>query len=700
MTLVSIWLTAFSARAAHTHASLLLSAEQARAGASVLAGIQLRMDPKWHIYWKNPGLGTATKIDWQLPKGVTAGPVRWPLPNKLIDQDVTTYIYKDEVILLVPLNLAPDLAPGPLHIKADVSWLECEVQCVPGHATAEGTLTVGPDDKLSANAELLARWEKKLPLQSAPPNARAWWEKAANGEVRPLVFEWKPGPGGTNADFYPEESENFEIQGTTVKLQSEPGTVRIRKEVKKTAGDWPGKVSGLFLDESSGQQRGYEATLLIGASSAAAGAGAASSAATGGLWQALLKAFIGGLILNLMPCVLPVIALKILGFVGQGGGDPRRARTLGLIYGLGVLVSFLALAVIVIAIQTAGHKAGWGFQFGNPYFLVVMTTLVTLIALNLFGVFEVHVGGRTMDAASKLSSRHGASGAFFNGLLATLLATSCTAPFLGAAIGYAFAQPPQIVLLVLGTVGLGLAAPYVVLSWQPAWLKFIPKPGAWMERFKVAMGFPMMAAAVWLFSLAALHYGERAFWLAIFLVFVGLAAWVYGEFVQRNRTRPGMAIAALLTILAGGYAFALESHLRWREPVAPGSSVASENQRGGIPWQRWTPGAVAEARNQGRPVLVDFTAKWCLTCNTIVKPALESASVKEKVRELNAATFLGDYTGFASDITEELNRYGRAGVPLVIVFPRKRDAAPIVLPEALTPGMVVGALERAAKATD
>ena len=688
-------------QAAHTHPSLVLANEQARPGQTVMAGVRLQMDQHWHTYWKNPGLGTATKIEWQLPKGVTAGEVRWPLPQKLIDQDITTYIYSDTVVLLVPLKLASDLPNGPLQLKAEVSWLECEVQCVPGQGSVETSLTIGAEDKLSPNAPLLADWEKRLPLPSPPPGVQAWWEKAAAGDVRPLLIEWKSEPGSTNADFLPYESEGYEVQGTNTQVAAAPGTIRIRKDVKRTGTQWPDKLSGVLVQESRSARRGYEATLQIRGSGLAAATSKVAGADSAGtnpqsLWQALIKAFIGGLILNLMPCVLPVLALKILGFVGQGHGDPRRARKLGLIYGLGVLVSFLALALMVIAIQVAGHKAGWGFQFGNPYFLVIMTTLVTLIALNLFGVFEVRLGGRAMDAAATLSAKHGASGAFFNGLLATVLATSCTAPFLGAAIGYAFAQPPAIVVLVLGTVGLGLAAPYVILSWQPAWLKFLPKPGAWMERFKVAMGFPMMAAAVWLFSLVAPHYGDRAYWLAIFLVFVGLAAWVYGEFVQRNQTRPGIAAGVALMILAGGYAFALESHLRWRQPSAGGTSLATENEPGGIPWQRWTRAGVAAARAEGRPVLVDFTAKWCLTCNTIVKPALESASVKQKVRELNAAAFLGDYTAFGADITEELNRYGRAGVPLVIVFPKKPGAPAIVLPEAVTPGMVVRALENAA----
>ena len=249
----------------------------------------------------------------------------------------------------------------------------------------------------------------------------------------------------------------------------------------------------------------------------------------------LLYAFVGGLILNLMPCVLPVIALKILGFVSEANSEPRRVRKLGLIYALGVLLSFLALAAVVIGVKAAGHHAGWGMQFGSPVFIVCLTTLVTLVALNLFGIFEVTLGGRALDTAGELASKHGAAGAFFNGVLATVLATPCTAPFLGAALGFAFSQSAAEIILIFLTVGLGLSAPYVLLSWNPAWLKFLPKPGAWMEKFKIAMGFPMLATVVWLFNVASSTYGKNVLWLGIFLVVIALAAWIFGEFFQRGR---------------------------------------------------------------------------------------------------------------------------------------------------------------------
>jgi thiol:disulfide interchange protein DsbD len=394
----------------------------------------------------------------------------------------------------------------------------------------------------------------------------------------------------------------------------------------------------------------------------------------------LFYAFIGGLILNIMPCVLPVIALKILGFVGEARSEPRRVRNLGLIYALGVLISFLALAAIVIAVKTAGHHAGWGMQFGSPIFVVCLTTLVTLVALNLFGVFEIAPGGKIFNAAGQLASKHGASGAFFNGILATTLATPCTAPFLAPALGFAFSQSTAIIILIFLFVGLGLAAPYVLLSWNPAWLKFLPKPGAWMEKFKIAMGFPMLATVVWLFNVASSDYGARVFWLGVFLVVVAFAAWIFSEFVQRGRKRKGIALAIVLILLAGGYTYALENRLHWREMIAETDAANPTLASGGIDWQRWSPQAVTQARAAGKPVVVDFTATWCVTCNAIIKPALENDSVVEKLKNLGAATFLADYTRTPQEMTDEISKYG-AGVPLVLVYPKNPDEPPIVLPQ-------------------
>ena len=699
-----ICLAAFTAHAAHTQVRLVLSADTARPGDTVLAGVDLKMDPGWHTYWKNPGAaGLATKIEWQLPPGVTAGEIQWPLPEKLPPVEVTTYGYDDEVVLLVPLKLAADLKPGPLDLKAKVSWLECKAACIPGNGNVEATLNISDQTKASADAALIESWKSKVPQTNGFYQFQAWWENVTNDDTRSFIMSnWRGGADKNikfaSVDFFPNTSDNFEVQAATEIISAYSADICLRKAVKKFSGDWPKEISGVLVLQMSNSREGFEVKMPVSDQAPAGETMSAQSPPESGtgfqpvqagkmpaplsqpLWKMLLYAFIGGLILNIMPCVLPVIALKILGFVGESRSDPRHVRKLGLVYALGVLVSFLALAAIVIGVKAAGHRAGWGMQFGSPVFVVCLTTLVTLVALNLFGVFEVTLGGRALDAAGGLASKHGAAGAFFNGLLTTVLATSCTAPVLATALGFAFRETAPVILMMFLAVGVGLAAPYVVLSWNPAWLKFLPKPGAWMEKFKIAMGFPMLATAVWLFLLAAGNFDKsRTLWFGLFLVALGLAAWIWGEFVQRGTKCRGLAriVSILLAVGIGTYAF-----------------CQTPDQ---IEWHSWSTAAVAKAQAAGRPVFVDFTADWCVNCQVNKKTSIEIPSVRAKLKSMNAVALLGDYTRFPDNITTELNRFSRAGVPLVLVYPRDPAAPPIVLPEILTPGIVLDALDRAAR---
>ena len=691
-----------SLSAHHTQAKLILSADTANPGDTIWAGVDMKMDTDWHTYWKNPGAaGLATKIEWQLSPGVTVGEIQWPLPEKFPPVEVTTYGYSNEVMLLVPLTLASNLPAGSIDLKANVSWLECKDVCVPANHSVEAKLNVGSETKNSADAATIESWLKEVPQTNSVYQFQAWWEKPANDNTRPLILNYGPMAAAKNItydsiDFFPDASDTFEIQAATETISAQSAYIRFRKVVKKFSGDWPKEISGVLVIQNGNSRYGYEAKLPV--SHQAPASDTISESRTGetpALPLMLLYAFIGGLILNIMPCVLPVIALKILGFVSEARSEPRRVRNLGLIYAFGVLVSFVALAAVVIGVKVAGHHAGWGMQFGSPVFIVCLTTLVTLVALNLFGVFEVTLGGRTLNAAGELASKHGAPGAFFNGLLATTLATPCTAPFLSGALGFAFAQSASIIVLVFLFVGLGLAAPYVLLSCNPAWLKFLPKPGVWMEKFKVAMGFPMLATTVWLFSVASSSYGKNVLWLGVFLVVVAFAAWIFGEFVQRGRNHKTAATIIALILLLGGYAFALEKELDWRSPVLETATGSIQNPAGGIDWQPWSPEAVAQARAAGKPVLVDFTADWCLTCQVNKKLAIETSSIRAKLKEMNAVALTGDYTRFPDAITAELNRYNHAGVPLVLVYPKTPDAPAIVLPQILTPGIVLNALSKA-----
>jgi thiol:disulfide interchange protein DsbD len=707
--------TAVSALAANTTVRLFLSHEAAKPGETIWAAVEMRMAPRWHTYWSNAGeSGDATKIQWTLPQGVTAADILWPVPEKYVSAGLTTFVYHNKAVLLIPISTTAKAPSGSVELKANVNWLECEELCVPGKGEVAAKLIIGNESKPSKDAALIEAAKKKLPQPKPASYARAWWEKEASGDARPLLIEWTPGPQAKQADFFPLAATNFVVKPATEKVTFDADKVRIRKEVEKLDG-WPSDVGGLLIEQDANGEllAAYQVKLPIEGSSAAASAADGKTSRAGASAAVLPKletksfaawlglAFLGGLILNLMPCVLPVIALKIFGFLAQSHESPARVRQLGIIYGVGVLFSFMVLAGIVIGVQSASKQASWGMQFGNPYFVVGMTVLITLVALNFFGMFEVTLGGSTIGAAAELASREGASGAFFNGVLATVLATPCTAPFLAPALGFAFAQPPAVIVVMFAAVAAGLAAPYVVLSFQPGWLKFLPKPGEWMENFKIAMGFPLMATALWLLSIVSRHYGPRGvLWVGIFLVFVAIAAWIYGEFVQRGSRRKALATGVSLLFLVGGYALALESQLNWRSkrlPSAGAGLIENSSEPDGIQWKPWSSEAVEMARKEGRPVFVDFTADWCLTCQANKKYSIEIPSTRKKLKEINAVALLGDYTLVPDDLTAELKRYGRAGVPLVLVYPRDASKQAIVLPALLTPSIVLEALDQAAR---
>ena len=686
-----------------TTAKLLLSHSEAKPGTTVTAGLELTMDDGWHTYWINPGeAGIATSVEWTLPKGVSAGPIQWPTPDKFTALGSTGYGYHGKTILLVPLTITSDAAPGQATISGKVSWLECKVLCVPRDQSVSATLTIAGSDALSVDAAKLDAVRETLPKTDAELTVKAVWDGEAKEDERSLLIEFDAGQADNDADFFAMPSEAFEVSPESEVTAIDGGRVRIRKTVSKYEGAWPSELAGLAVRylEDQAKTEAFEVRFSVDSiTSGGAGTTMAQPMPSAGqsLWQMLFYAFLGGLILNVMPCVLPVISLKILGFVNQSSESPGRVRLLGLLYGGGVVVSFLALAGVVIGVKSAGALASWGMQMSNPQFVVLLTVLILLVALNLFGLFEVTLGSIGV-AAGSVAGREGAGGAFFNGVLATVLATPCTAPFLAPALGFAFTQTAAVILLIFVTVALGLAFPYVVLSWNPKWLRFLPKPGPWMERFKVAMGFPMLATGIWLFTVSIEYYGGRVLWFGIFLTVIAMAAWVFGEFFQRGTRRRGLALGIAGALALGGVVFGLEGQMQWRTPLDPSQAKAGVVQDipGGIRWHRWSPEAVAEAREAGQPVLVDFTAKWCLTCIANKKTSLDIESVRTVLADKNIKAFRADYTRRPDDISKELRRRGRAGVPLVLVFPSDKAEQPEMLPELLTPDIVLTALRKAA----
>jgi thiol:disulfide interchange protein DsbD len=679
---LAAWLPCSAFAAPKTHIRLLLSAETARPGDTIWAGLEMDMPPTWHTYWRNGGdAGEPTKIDWDLPPGLSAGEINWPIPAKLSepagDTPIITYVYTNKVVLLTPIALAKDLHPGPIELKAAVHWMECSDICIFSSNSASAPLTIADETKPSADAALLDQWRQKVPPRASAGEASASWDvlRSFASNSRPVIIEWKT--NAAPADFYPYANTNFDVAGTTTTLTSGAGAVRLEKIIKTNETEWPDHLAGILVGKlDSSEPVAVEVDLAI----INAPAATISHVAPGSLATMLLLAFIGGLILNIMPCVLPIIALKILGFVKQSAEVPGRVRTLGIVYGLGVMASFLILAGLAIGVQHAGGVANWGDAFRHPRFQVGLTILMTLIALNLFGVFEITLSSKAAGAASGLASRQGASGAFFNGVLATVLATPCTAPFLGAALAFAFTQSSFVILVVFAAAGAGFAFPFVLLCAEPRWLTLLPRPGAWMEKFKVAMGFPMLATAVWLMWLSA-NGADEVLWLGLFLVILALAAWIWGEFVQRGGRGKGLAAVICVVLVAADF----------------GVLIETKPAKQAIVWNVWSPQAVEDAQRAGHPVLVDFTAKSCLTCQVNKRTSLEISRTRAKLKEIGAVALIADFTRDDPAIAGELQQFNRGGVPLVLVYSRDPSKPPQTLPVILTPAIVVAALDRAAQ---
>ena len=672
-----------------TKVTLLVDPAVAKAGSTIEVGIRMEMAEGWHTYWQNAGEnGTSTTIKWTLPEGLTAGEIRWPVPEKVEWLEMFTYAYHGEVQLIVPLTLAADLALGEYTLAAKVEWLECEETCIPGEAAVSAKLVVGNEAKDGLHAALFENARAQWPAKNELPELSAYWVGPINADGERTLKLTVPVDGPeTKVNFLPfaTTGKQWDLAHATILVKSE-GEFTLTKIITSKTGQWPTKVAGVVRFETNGKVTGHETAFIVGDKKPEAGGeGAENDGEAASLLWILWYAFLGGIILNVMPCVLPVISMKILGFVQQSQEAPERVAKLGVTYAMGVLASFMALAGMMIAAKQATGMAAWGMQMQNPTFNLVLMIVVLLVSLNLFGVFEVNVGGgAAMTKASELASRDGYLGAFFNGILATALATPCTAPFLASGMGAALTQANGVIIAAMAAVAAGLAFPYVLLSFNPGWLKFLPKPGNWMVQFKQVMGFPMLAAAVWMLSFTGPMFGKTGIlWLGVLLVVVGLAAWVFGEFKQRTASQSLKPVLVCALLLAGGYGVTMEWGLDWKKRWTHK-----------MDWQPWSAEAVATARTEGRTVLVDFTADWCMTCKVTKAVALEVEPVIDKLDDLNGVAFIGDWTNKDPAITKVLQRHQRAGVPLVLVYPPKGD--PIVLPPVMKDSeKVLEALEKA-----
>ncbi|MFC5345752.1 protein-disulfide reductase DsbD family protein [Brevundimonas staleyi] len=686
-------------RTERIEAELVSMSQWAAPGSTAIVAIRQQIEPGWHTYWRNPGdSGGATTLDWTLPGGVTAGDIVWPLPERQRLQALMNYGYQGRVYLPVPMEIPADARPGttiPLVVTA--LFLVCsDEMCVPDELTLRLNLPVregaAPMDPTHGAAI-------QSVVETAPRPAGIEARVTLEGGVLRLtatggsLVGLKPG----RAWFFPFDS------GTIAHAAPQPGergpqgvTLNLTQGGRVATMGLNGPVAGvLATDDGAWEIEATPGPALAGASGGGAldlSEGEATGGGTSwvGFLQAAVFALLGGLILNLMPCVFPILAMKAASLAGSAH-DRSEARRDGLAFLAGVLVTFLVLAGVLLALRAGGQAIGWGFQLQSPGVVAALALLMLAVGLNLSNVFNVGAGLQAAGSG-RLSRLPGGAGAFFTGVLAVVVAAPCTAPFMAFALGAALVMPWPMALVVFLMLGLGLALPYVVVSLSPRLLGLLPRPGPWMDRLKGLLAFPMYGAALWLIWVFARQAGEDALGvLFVAALLLALGLWLVGV-NQSRRAEGGTAIvsavgAAVALVSAIGLTGAAVSLAR-AEPDATSAPV------GVLASQPWSEEAVRTAQGQGRPVLVNFTADWCVTCKINERTSLSSARVAEVMQATNAVYLVGDWTRRDDAITRELERRRRSGVPLYLVY-APGSAEPRILPQLLTEGVVVDALEAA-----
>jgi thiol:disulfide interchange protein len=661
--------------------------------AELVVGLRLEHEAKWHTYWLQPGTGLPTSLDWQLPPGWSAGPIRWPAPERVYDTARNLAGNGYEGVVFLPVTLTPprDLAAGtPVTLRAKVEWLMCKDVCIPGDATVSLTLTpTAPDALGTANVTDSPAGEALLAtLEALPQPLPASWLAAATRIGDPtsktLRLEWDAAAAPRGEAWYFDADAAIAYDQPQAALTTPPKRAGIELRASDYAKPSPTRLRGVltFADGPA-----YEVDLPIEAASTAAVATTAAPAGSGSaapppvaagpsLPALLFLAFVGGLILNLMPCVFPVLGLKVMGFVQQAGQDRRKITAHGLVFTAGVLFSFWLLAAVLAVLRAGGSELGWGFQLQEPAFVFAMAVVLLAFALNMSGAFEFGLGATAVGG--QLQQRGGYAGSFFTGVLATVVATPCSAPFLAPALGAALALPTGASFAVFTAIALGLSAPYLLLAAFPAAIRALPRPGTWMETFKQGMAFLLYATVALLVWILAGQLAEDAL-LSTLLALSGLAfaLWLYGRATAPAARRRPVALGLSLVLAAGAVAYG------WPRAAAPTDLV----------WEAWSTERVAELRAEGRPIYVDFTARWCFTCQTNKKAVFAgpgSGEILALFRDRRVVALRADWTNRDPLITAELARWSRAAVPFNLVYLPGRPE-PKILPELLTAGTVLEA---------
>jgi thiol:disulfide interchange protein len=644
-------------------------------GNSFVTTIVLDLQPGWHTYWQYPGdSGLPPKVTWNLPIGWTAGPVEFSVPDQFSEPgDMIVYGYEKRQLLRATITPPKDLPQNQVYdLKASLTWLACKELCVPGSAEVELKVP-GPTPVLSWMSKPVP--EGSWPLSGNPP-----FPVFVSGKNATKLVSFT-GESGITYELYPDPADGT-TAGHVTQIASSNAIVF------SVPWDGPTPFKGLLVEKISRKAWWIEE----GSATSAAANPASHGIALGVLIAALFSGFLGGLILNLMPCVLPVISLKIFSFIAQAGESSTRIFRHGLAFAAGIFAWFLGLGVFVIALKAGGSQVTWGaFQFQNPWFVVGLSVLVFLFALNLFGVFEITLLGSAATSLDQAASRGGYAGSFFQGLFGTLLATPCTAPFLGSALGFAFGQSSLVILAMFAAVALGMSFPYLILSARPGWRKWIPKPGTWMERLKQFMGFPLLATNIWLLWVIQTQRGPGAtlLLLSLFLI-LGFCAWIYGNFCGRIHLLIALALIGMITTgIIGQRIRRMVSFTGTFTPLGINQPVFNTNT---IYWVPYSPSALESLRAEGKPVFLDFTASWCLTCQFNERTAINVPAVRKVIHEKGITAMKGDWTNSDPTITAVLKSFGRVGVPLAVYYPPGKGSEPIILPELLTEKIVLDAI--------
>jgi thiol:disulfide interchange protein DsbD len=682
-------------RAPHVTAGLVAQSQGAAPGSTLYAAVVLTADKGWHTYWRNPGdAGEATTIAWTLPVGWRAGDIVWPTPRRLPVGPIMNFGYEGQTLLPVPIQIPATAHPGETgQLKARVDYLVCAEVCVPGSADLDLALPIVGGSP-TADPHWGAAIEGALAEAPKPASLTATYQFAAGRLTLAVAGAALTGASPTDVYFYPYaetaidhgKPQTVERGGRGLTLGLTAGSAFTAPATPPTA------ISGVLAVDG----KAYEITAAPGRAPAGASGlgplGRTSGGPPGGrfaLPAAMGLAFLGGLILNLMPCVFPILSMKAAALARHASGGGAKAQ--GLAFLAGVLITFGVLAGVLIAARAAGEAIGWGFQLQSPTVTAALSLIMLAAALNLSGLFEV---GASLQGLGSGVSAHGETlGSVLTGALAVVVAAPCTAPFMGPALGYALTQPPAAALTVFLGLGLGFAAPFVLIAFSPALLRRLPRPGAWMATFKAVLAFPMFAAAAWLLWVVAQQTDPAGLArLLAAMVILGFAAWLFGR--AQRRAAEGRKGGAFLALSGLGLAASLAAIAAGPFAGPVRADVSTQATAGGLEGAAYSPERLADLRAAGKPVLINFTAAWCVTCQVNERIAFSSAEVRQALRRSGATYLVGDWTNHNEAIAQALKAQDRIGVPLYLVY-APGASEPRVLPQLLTPAILVEALDAA-----